>query len=81
MLYKGGSVVAKEIYMEDVRAISLEAMALIEGRLKEFGIELKNGQDDQLYVPLCEKIEEIAGSPDYDAVSGKTHGASDSERF
>lgn len=56
---------AKEIYMEDVRNISLEAMALIETRLKEFGIELKDGQDDLIYVPMEEAIEKIAGCPDY----------------
>ena len=56
---------AKEIYMEDVRSIGLEAMALIQARLLEFGIELKDGQDDLIYVPMEEAIEKIAGSPDY----------------
>jgi hypothetical protein len=56
---------AKTIYMEDVRSIGLEAMALIEKRLLEFGIELKDGQDDLIYVPMEEAIEKIAGSPDY----------------
>ena len=62
---KGVSMSMQEIYMEDVRSIGLEAMALIQARLLEFGIELKDGQDDLIYVPMEEAIEKIAGSPDY----------------
>lgn len=58
---------AKEIAMEDVNSIGLEAMELIGNRLKEFGIELKPGQDDLIYVPMVEALEKIAGCPDYRA--------------
>ena len=58
---------AKEIAMEDVTAISLEAVKLIERRLLEFGIELKPGQDDEIYVPMVETVERLAGCPDYRA--------------
>lgn len=56
---------SKEIHMEDVRAISLEAMELIENRLKEFGIELTDEQDDGIYEPMSAAIERAAGCPDY----------------
>jgi acyl carrier protein len=56
---------SKEIHMEDVRAISLEAMELIENRLKEFGIELPPGEDDKIYEPMSAAIERAAGCPDY----------------
>jgi hypothetical protein len=58
-------VMAKEIAMEDVRDISLEVVKLVETKLKEFGIELKDGQDDEIYVPVNNALEKIAGYPDY----------------
>jgi hypothetical protein len=51
--------------MEDVRSISLEAIDLIETRLRGLGIELKPGEDDELYLPLRDTISKIAGYPDY----------------
>lgn len=56
---------SKEIAMEDVRSIGLDAMAVIEAKLKEFGITLTDGQDDEIYVPMVAAIEKIAGYPDY----------------
>ena len=56
---------AKEIYLEDVHSIGLEATKLIESRLKEFGIELKPGQDDEIYVPMIETLERISKATDY----------------
>jgi hypothetical protein len=56
---------SKEIAMEDVHSIGLEAMSLVEKRLKEFGIELPVGQDDEIYVPMTDAIEKIAGYPRY----------------
>ena len=56
---------AKEIYMEDVRDISLAAMAVIQEKLKEFGIELTDKQDDEIYEPMSAAIERAAGCPDY----------------
>lgn len=58
-------VVAKEIAMEDVSTISLAAMKAIEDGLKEFGITLTPEQEDEVYVPMSEKVEKLAGYPDY----------------
>jgi hypothetical protein len=46
-----------KLYMEDVTSIALEAFALIEKRLKKFGIEIQEGQDDELYLPMERTIE------------------------
>jgi len=48
---------SKDLYMEDVTDIALEAFALIEKRLKKFGIEIQEGQDDDLFLPLEREIE------------------------
>jgi len=55
----------KEIAMEDVSTISLAAMKAIEDGLKEFGITLTPEQEDEVYVPMSEKVEKLAGYPDY----------------
>jgi len=47
----------KEFYMEDVHSIALEATELIQKRLKEFGVELNDQQEDEIYVPLDNTIE------------------------
>ena len=46
-----------KLYMEDVTSIALEAFELIEKRLKKFGIKIKEGQDDDLYLPIARTIE------------------------
>ena len=56
---------SKEIAMEDVGSISLEAMKVIQDGLKEYGIELTAEQEDDLFVPMKDTIERIAGNPDY----------------
>lgn len=48
---------SEDLYMEDIISISLEAFELIERRLKEYGIEIKEGQDDELYIPMEQTIE------------------------
>jgi hypothetical protein len=55
----------KDIAMEDVKSIALEAMEHIEQRLKEYGITLADKEDDEIYVPMCNTIEKIAKYPDY----------------
>ena len=50
----------KEMYMDDVHSIALEATELIEKRLKEFGIELNDQQEDEIYVPLIDTIEKYS---------------------
>lgn len=47
----------KELYMEDVHSIALEATELVQKRLKEFGIELTDAEEDEIYVPLDNAIE------------------------
>jgi len=55
----------KEIAMEDVRSIALDAMHVVQEKLKEFGITLTDEQDDEIYVPLADTLERLAGYPDY----------------
>jgi len=52
--YKNNS---DDLYMEDVTSIALEALELIENRLEAFGIEILEGQDDDLYLPIVRTIE------------------------
>jgi len=56
---------SKEIYMDDVKDIALQASDLIKERFKQYGIELNDEQDDSIYVPLCDSLEKIANYPDY----------------
>lgn len=56
---------SKEIFMDDVNSMGLEALKLIERRLAEFNIRLTDEQEDSIYVPLVTKLEELAGCPDY----------------
>jgi hypothetical protein len=45
------------LYMEDVTSMALEAFSFIEERLKKFGIEIQEGQDDDLFLPIERTIE------------------------
>jgi len=56
---------SKQIYMEDISSISLEAMAIIQTKLKEFGIELTPDQEDKIFIPMENSIELICGCPDF----------------
>jgi len=56
---------SKTIAMEDVKSIGLEAAQVVQDRLKEFGVELTPEQEDEVYVPLCQVVEKLAGYPDY----------------
>lgn len=56
---------SKEIAMEDVHSIGLEALKLVKDRLKEYGIELTDVQDDEIYVPMTDTMEKLAKYPDY----------------
>lgn len=53
------------IAMEDVKSIAVDAMEVIQKELKVFGIVLTPEQEDEIYVPMCDAIEKIAGYPDY----------------
>ena len=53
------------IAMEDIHSIGLDAMELIQGKLKEYDIVLTPEQEDEIYVPMCAVMEKIAGCPDY----------------
>jgi len=55
----------KEVYMEDVHRIGLDAMILIKDKLRAFGIELTDIQDDEIYVPLCNILEKLTNASDY----------------
>ena len=56
---------SKEIVMEDVSSISLEAMEVVEKGLRGFGIALTPEQEDAVFVPMKDAVEKIAGYPDY----------------
>jgi DNA-directed RNA polymerase alpha subunit len=56
---------SKDIAMEDVKSIGLDAMKVIQEKLKEFGITLTDEQEDAIYVPMVDAIEKVAGCPDY----------------
>ena len=56
---------SKTIAMEDVHSIGLDALEVIKAKLKEFGVELTDEQDDELYGPMDATLEKIAGYPDY----------------
>ena len=47
----------KELWMDDVGDIALEATELIQKRLKEYNIELKDEQEDEFYVPIFNALE------------------------
>ena len=49
-----------DFYMDDVSDLALKAMEVIEAGLKEYGIELKPGQDDEFYVPMVETLEKYS---------------------
>ena len=46
-----------DFYMEDVHSLALKAFEVIEEGLKEYGIELKDGEDDEIYQPIDRFIE------------------------
>jgi hypothetical protein len=50
----------KELWMENVSDIALEASNIIQERLKSFGIELNSEQEDEIYVPLVNIIEKYS---------------------
>ena len=47
----------KELWMDNVSDIALEATNLVQQRLKEYGIELDAEQEDEVYVPLLNTLE------------------------
>jgi len=47
----------KEIWMDDINSIALEATELIQKRLKEYEIEIKDEQEDEFYVPVFNALE------------------------
>lgn len=48
------------MYMEDVRDISLEVVKLIENRLNKFGIKMNDEQEDEIYNPVFNALEKIS---------------------
>jgi hypothetical protein len=51
---------AKELWMDDIGTIALEATELIQKRLKEYNIELKTPQEDEFYVPIRDALEKYS---------------------
>lgn len=49
-----------DLYMEDVHSIGLEAMKVIEDKLKPFGRTLTPEQEDEIYIPICNALEKIS---------------------
>lgn len=60
---------SKEIHMEDVHSIALAAMKTIEDALKEYGLTVPENLEDEMYVPICNTIEKVAGYPDYRSIT------------
>jgi hypothetical protein len=50
----------KQIWMDDVVSIALEATELIQKRLKEHGIEVKDAQEDEFYIPIFNALEKYS---------------------
>jgi hypothetical protein len=50
----------KELWMDDIGTIALEATELIQNRLKEYNIELKTPQEDEFYVPIFNALEKYS---------------------
>ena len=46
--------------MDDVASIAAEATDLIQKRLKEFDIELKDKQEDEFFVPIADALEKYS---------------------
>jgi hypothetical protein len=46
--------------MEDVTTITLKAMEVIEEALKEYGITLEAGVDDEIYLPMFSVLERLS---------------------
>lgn len=49
-----------ELYMEDVHKIGLDAMQVIEDKLKPYGFKLTPAQEDQIFLPMCKVLEDIS---------------------
>jgi hypothetical protein len=58
-------MVNKEIYMEDIITISLDAIKVMEDGLKKLGITLTDAQVDEIYVPMLGVLEKLSKWPDY----------------
>ena len=50
----------KELYMDDIGTIALEVTELIQKRLKEYNIELKDKQEDEFYLPIFNALEKYS---------------------
>jgi hypothetical protein len=47
----------KQFFMDDVDSIAIEATELIQKRLKEHEIEIKDAQEDEFYIPIFNALE------------------------
>ena len=54
------SKTSADFWMEDVTTISLKAMKVIEEALKEYGITLEAGVDDEIYLPMFTVLERLS---------------------
>ena len=50
----------KQFFMDDVVSIAIEATELIQKRLKEHGIEVKDAQEDEFYIPIFNALEKYS---------------------
>lgn len=55
----------KNIYMEDISSIALEAYDIIYKEFKDRGIEITDEEGDKIFVPLLETLEKFCNYPDY----------------
>ena len=50
----------KELWMDDIGTIAAEVTDLVQKRLKEYNIQLKDKQEDEFYVPIFEALEKYS---------------------
>jgi len=50
----------KELWMDDVGTIALEATKLIQDRLREYGIEVQTPKEDEFYEPIFNALEQYS---------------------
>lgn len=50
----------KQLWMDDISTIAIEATELIQKRLKEHGIDIKDAQEDEFYVPIFAALEKYS---------------------
>lgn len=51
---------SKELWMEDVRSLTVDVSSLVEKKLKEFDITLTDEQEDEIHNKVWEVLEGVS---------------------